>query len=427
MPESETGSASRVIFLDNLRYFFVLCVVLEHAAHSYDGLNWWPVVDTGVSLIARFSSGFSDAISMPLLFYVSGYFAIPTIRKKGTAVFLKGKLRRLGIPWLVCILTICPVLPLLYHYTRNPFTLSESYGSLWLELTGNMLRFDVGLIPSMNKLMMNNGFYQRYMWFLSLLVLFFFIFAAVYGLKKDWFDRGPASLRPAPATVRGSMKLLLGVGFLTTVFSFTLVGLMMALGPKSGNPEPLFTLGNIIQFRPSRLPAFVICFSLGVLTFRNQWIGRGRLPGHFRTWAVSFGILLAGLLMLMYILEYGPEDMRPAYGALYFLVLNFMTMAALGFSAAVGLRYWNRPSAFDRTMAANSYNIYLGHYLFVLVAQLFLLFVPGLPLALKFALVSAFAIGCSYAVSRYLIQPHPRAAVAAAAGLLLAMVVFVRP
>jgi peptidoglycan/LPS O-acetylase OafA/YrhL len=38
-----SSNETRVIFLDNLRYFFVLCVVLQHAANAYNGLAWWPV------------------------------------------------------------------------------------------------------------------------------------------------------------------------------------------------------------------------------------------------------------------------------------------------------------------------------------------------------------------------------------------------
>ena len=46
-------------------------------------------------------------------------------------------LKELGIPWIVCIVTICPVLPLIYHYTRDNLTLSTSYLDLWIILMKN--------------------------------------------------------------------------------------------------------------------------------------------------------------------------------------------------------------------------------------------------------------------------------------------------
>ena len=73
---------NRVIFFDNLRFFLVLCVVLQHSSNAYNNLIWWPVSDNDSSVIAEWLSAFFDAFAMPLLFYVSGYFAIPTIQKK---------------------------------------------------------------------------------------------------------------------------------------------------------------------------------------------------------------------------------------------------------------------------------------------------------------------------------------------------------
>lgn len=163
--------ASRFTSFDNLRWLFVL--ILEHSSNAYTNVIWWPVADKNTSIIAGWISVFSDAFAMTLLFYIARYFAIPSIEKKGALSFLKGKLRRLGIPWLVCILTICPILPLNYHFTRNGLSLSMSYGELWVVLFRNAADFNIGLIVSMNELMINNQFYQRYMWFFSL--LFFFI------------------------------------------------------------------------------------------------------------------------------------------------------------------------------------------------------------------------------------------------------------
>ena len=169
MSSSIVTSEKRVIFFDNLRYLFVLFVILEHSSNAYTNVIWWPVADKNTSIIAEWVSAFSDAFAMPLLFYIAGYFAISSIQKKSVLSFLRGKLRRLGIPWLVCIVTICPVLPLIYHFTRNDLTLSMSYWDLWVVLMKNAAELNVGIIGSMNDLMISNQFYQRYMWFISCL------------------------------------------------------------------------------------------------------------------------------------------------------------------------------------------------------------------------------------------------------------------
>ncbi len=418
---------NRVTFFDNLRWLFVLFVILEHSSNAYTNLIWWPVADKDTSIIAGWISAFSDAFAMPLLFYIAGYFAIPSIEKKGALSFLKGKLKRLGIPWLVCILTICPILPLIFHFTRNGLSLSISYGELWVVLFKNAADFNIGLIVSMNELMINNQFYQRYMWFLSLLLLFFFVFSLMFTYRKNWFYRDDQPILWESPSVPSTLKFLFGVGFLTTICSFLTVGAILAFGPKSSNPEPLFTLGNIIQFRPSRLFFFIIYFGLGLVTYRNKWIERGKFPGHFKTWAISYICLLIVYLFVHNQILNGPDDLKEMYGAVFFFILNFLTIAALGISTSIGVRYWNRSTTFNGKMASNAYDMYLSHYIFVLLFQLILFTLPGVPGLLKFGLVSALSIICAYAVSQYFIKPFPRLSIMTSVTILIAMVLLIRP
>jgi hypothetical protein len=404
-----------------------LFVILEHSSNAYNNLVWWPVADKNPSIIAEWVSAFSDAFAMPLLFYIAGYFAIPTIQKKSTSSFLKGKLKRLGIPWLLCILVICPVLPLIYHFTRNDFTLSMSYWDIWVILLKNAAELNVGLIFSMNELMMSNQFYQRYMWFLSLLLLFFFVFTIMYLLKKSWFVWTDKSVISENPTVLSTLKLLFGVGFLTAICSFIMIGTLLIFGPESSNPEPLFTLGNIIQFRPSRLFLYIIYFGMGVLTYRNRWIERRKFPGHFKTWMISFIVLLIVYLFVRDLMLNGPKDSREIYGPIFFFILNFLTISTLGFFSSIAIRYWNRPTAFDGNLASNSYYMYLSHYIFVLAFQLILFTSPGIPGLLKFGLVSVLSISCAYIVSQFLIKPFPRISILATIITFSVMVLVIRP
>src|SRR4030043_307067 len=121
---TKDNTENRVIFLDNLRYFSVLCVVLLHSGLAYfPVMTWWVVVDANTNIIAGWLVVFFDGFTMPLLFYISGYFAILTIQKQEITSFLKGKLKRLGVPWLICILFIIPASHLIYHYSQNNLSL----------------------------------------------------------------------------------------------------------------------------------------------------------------------------------------------------------------------------------------------------------------------------------------------------------------
>ena len=416
----------RVVFFDNLRLFLVVCVVFQHVANAYNGLDWWPVAEAGAGLGVDWLAAVLDAFTMPLLFYVAGYFAVPTMEKRGFLSFVKGKLKRLGLPWLIILLTICPILPLVYHYTRDGMTLSASYWEVWLDLFRNALRFEVGLINSTNELMITNGFYQRYMWFLSVLIPFFLIFAVIYGLKRSWFARSALPIRPEPRSGGSTLKLLLGVGALTSVLSMGTVLIMFALTSGMTNPEPLVTLGNVIQFRLARMPLFIIYFGLGIATYKYRWVERGRFPGHLGTWLAAFIGLLIPFLAAHYQMRHGPENLEELFGGLYFLVLNFLTMVSLGLFASLAARYFNRPTPLNRNLTANSYNLYLTHYPFVIGFQLLLAAFPGTSSLAKFGLVAALSLACAYLASEFLLRRHPKATAATAFGLLALMVLVIR-
>ena len=427
MHASAIKTEKRVIFFDNLRLLFVLFVIVEHSSNAYRGLIWWPVAEKSMSLIAQWVSAFSDAVAMPLLFFIAGYFATPTIQKQSTSSFLKGKVKRLGIPWLLCIVAICPVLPLIYHFTRNGLSLSTSYWDLWVVLLKNAAQLNVGLIVSMNDLMMNNHFYQRYMWFLSLLLVFFLVFGILYSLRGRWFERTDQPGMPEGVAISSTLKLLVGIGFLTAICSFLVVGAMLAFGPKSSHPEPLFTLCNVIQFRPSRLFTFIIYFVLGLMTYKHRWVERNTFPGHFKTWVISFvGVLFLYLWVYQQMLH-GPNHLKEVYGAIFFFILHFVTITTLGLSASIAMRYWNRPTILSGNLASNSYDMYLSHYLFVVVLQLILFTIPGVPVLLKFGLVSVLSVACAYLASQFLLKPFPRIAMFAAIALLVLMVLVIRP
>jgi hypothetical protein len=415
----------RAAFFDNLRYLFVFGVVLQHASMAYIYSSWWPVADEPSMVVGVFA-GFFDAFLMPSLFFISGYFAIPSIRKKTISQFIKGKLKRLGIPWLVCTLFIGPILPLVYHYTRNGLILSSSYWHTWLAVMNNAIGFDVGILPPMRQVMQNNLFYQRYMWFVGLLIAFFLMFSFIYSFKKSWFESTDPSLKAVTPSVLSTMKMMLSIGIITFLGSTLLIGTMFALSPGVSNPEPWFTLGNFVQFRVSRIFLHVAYFVLGILTFKRKWIERGKFPGHHKTWLIAFVLVLFTYYFSYFLmLSAGTGEMEKLFGLLFWFCLNYFTITALGLTVSLGVRYWNRQTSFNKILATNSYNLYLSHYIFVIGFQLVLYTQPEIPVLLKFGLVSILSICCGNIVSQYLIKPYPKITIALVTVLFISMVVLI--
>ncbi|MBN1847667.1 MAG: hypothetical protein JW932_03700 [Deltaproteobacteria bacterium] len=106
--------------------------------------------------------------------------------------------------------------------------------------------------------------------------------------------------------------------------------------------------------------------------------------------------------------------------------MNSVTISSLGFSMSLALRYWNSPTAINRSLAANSYDIYLSRYPCVFLFQLILFTLPGIYPLLKLFLVLLASISSSYLTSQYLKRPYSRLTIAATTGLFLILVIGIR-
>ena len=102
---------NRLAWIDNLRVLTIILVVILHTAVTYSGLGGWyyeeeTELDMLSMILFAFFQTFTQAYFMSLLFMVSGYFTRRSLEKKGTANFLGGRLRRLGIPLLIYVFII---------------------------------------------------------------------------------------------------------------------------------------------------------------------------------------------------------------------------------------------------------------------------------------------------------------------------------
>ena len=113
------AAASRVVALDHLRGFVIALVVLHHAVLAYCRyahfnrqvylLSTAPVVDSerwpGFDLLVLLN----DSFFMPLMFLLAGLFVWPSLGRKGAAGYLRDRMLRLGLPFVVAVTTIVPL------------------------------------------------------------------------------------------------------------------------------------------------------------------------------------------------------------------------------------------------------------------------------------------------------------------------------
>src|SRR5437868_15378675 len=96
---------TRNLSLDRARTFLTLIVLLHHAVipYTYYG-HTDPKEFFGYDMIVLAT----DSFFMAMFFFLSGLFVWPGIARKGAADYLSARLFRLGLPFLICALTVSP-------------------------------------------------------------------------------------------------------------------------------------------------------------------------------------------------------------------------------------------------------------------------------------------------------------------------------
>jgi len=130
----------RIYFLDNLRTFMILLVVVLHSAIGYTSFldNQWIVSDPSKSSPLGLVVIYIDIFVMFIMFFISGYF-VPRSYNKGMWAFVISKFRRIMIPWLVAVFTLIPAYKFIFLYSRGlPQQEWFTYFHLFMREGGNM-------------------------------------------------------------------------------------------------------------------------------------------------------------------------------------------------------------------------------------------------------------------------------------------------
>jgi hypothetical protein len=83
------------------------------------------------------------------------------------------------------------------------------------------------------------------------------------------------------------------------------------------------------------------------------------------------------------------------------------TLSFLGFFISWAYKYWNRPTKFNTSLARNSYNMYLVHYVVPFLFPLMLSPI-SMPTFIKFLIISVVTLLFSYGFSALMMQPLSR-------------------
>ena len=431
MNRSVSPEPHRLYFFDSIRYIAIIGVVLFHVAVGYapgapeffreattaDGL--WSVRNTIVAFI------------MLVLFFVAGYFALPSLQGRSHWAFFGRKLRRLGWPWLVGVLFLGPLMPYLGYYSQSFIGLeSPGYLSFWWRYISSGFT----TLQLRAAFTANPQFHHQHFWFLMALLEIFAAFALGHAAWHRWGPPSRAAGRatsadtaaPVSADVTAdaggstpgrSADLTLGAGLV-------LIGVLSWLVDWLDLPRGQFFF--FFYFSSRMVVEYGGTFLLGVLAYHRRWY-RGR-PGPGLRLLLSLTVAWVVFHFLQPVMEeLRIEALPPRTLWVFWYVFHKIRVGWwLVALCLVTRRFLNRDTRAHDVLAANSYSVYLLQYPVILVLRLLML---GLDWNawVKFTIASLGTIALCYLIGEYLIRRAPRRAVATALVLHLLVCAFGLP
>jgi hypothetical protein len=316
-------------------------------------------------------TGFNDTFFMSLMFFVSGLFVWSSLKRKGTASFVRDRLRRLGIPFLFAAAIIAPVAYFPSYLLTNGAHGMAGYIRDWLSFG------DWPTGPA---------------WFIWLLLAFDLASAALFAIAPN---SGELLGRLASKAREHPMRFFL---LLITASAAAYIPMALIFGPAN------WTGIGPFQFQTARLFHYAVYFlaGIGVGAYgieRGLLAPDGKLARHWERWTLwmVLAFLFSMVFFLIAISKNSPMSANAANligGAFYALTCASISFAFLTlFVRFVTQRRWIYDSLSD-----NEYGMYLIHYMFVSWLQLAILS-SSLPAIEKGILVFAGVLLLSWGTS----------------------------
>lgn len=358
-----SAKGGRIHWMDNLRTIIIFLVVLYHVGGVYEAAGlwgWFWIVDdpATISWVGIVGIVF-DIFMMPTLFFISGYLALASLKNKTGWDFVKGKFKRLMIPWVIAVLTLIPIYKVIFLYSRN---LPQEHWSTYFHIT--------------------NPNSQNWLWFLPLL----FVFNVLYLLLSK------ANVRIPDVSLKGAILGIFLIGF---VYSFSIGGM---LGFRS------WTLTPLIDFENERLLLYFMAFLLGSLSFRQNVFAEKPQRKTLYTVVSSIAWLpVTAHIFVRLIPFFFPEGFSVSlqYRLMWWLSFYLSLLCLQYVMIETFWRYLDRTGRIWAELNRNSYGVYIIHVIVIGVfgALLLSLNVPAL-VKYPVLLVSTY-LASNLAVSGY--------------------------
>lgn len=376
--------AERLVWIDDLRVWACVGIVLFHAAYAYAPTTWWYVADPNQSPAIYPILAVLRPLALGLFFFAAGYLSPAALARRGPGDFFKGRLIRLGVPLPIGLLLVFPLLTYAYYLNfrgYEPIDLPTYYWRIYLGIGGQRPEGWTGPIWPEHQF--------GHLWFLELLL----VYSGFYALWRRF--------RPLPATTDerplphpyDAVIFLAGIAFLGFVVRvhFPIYFWRPGLG--------------VLQLHPADLPREAASFLVGLLAAERGWIRQ--LPARFGRRALLGGSIAVAAFLVA---EWSGVPVFIRGGASLHAFLFALGETAVLATLGLGIVVWLREHAgllprWRPLLAANSYGVFLLHLPLIVLLQYALL---GVPLGGwgKWVVVAALALPLSLGASLLIRRWH---------------------
>jgi glucan biosynthesis protein C len=380
--QARVQAGGRLLFMDNLRIFLTILVLLHHLAITYGASGSWfyrerPTTEPA-GILLSFLTTLDHFYFMGLFFLIAGYFVPGALDRKGPMQFLKDRLVRLGIPLVA------------YNLLISPFVLYVK-GTQEGWFAGSLGQF---VIMYWRELWFSPG----PLWFVEALL----IFSIVYVLGRAILNRVQAQ-RVNHARPAGQRPLT----------HARILALILVMAPLSFAVRLFFPIDTEwYHFQPSMFPQYIFLFAAGILAYRQDWLPD--LPRSLRrTWSVIAVLAMLGL-PLFSVFAGALENADPFKGGMTWQSLVTSILEAV-YCVSMSIlllgifrQRLDRQGRLGQLLSRNAYAVYIIHPA-ILVGLAYALRAVAIDPLLKYALVAPAAVALCFMASQFLVRRIPLA------------------
>jgi surface polysaccharide O-acyltransferase-like enzyme len=368
---AQIRAVGRMLFVDNLRVFLTILVILHHLMIIYTGAGSFLYTEGRQDMISTVLGTWfcatNQAYFMGFFLLIAAYFVPGSYDRKGARHFLKDRLTRLGIPLLVYSWIISPLTWMVITYvTQGQLLPLADY------FPGARFEGLIGAGP---------------LWFVEALL----IFTVVYVAWRRFF-RPDAPVPPVQTDSRfPSSKVIALFAVLMAVATFA----VRLWHPVGWSFSPLN-----LQF--PFFVQYIALFVVGLIAYRRNWLV-SLADSTGKRWLIV-AIVLMLLFVPLAVVGGALETDEPFKGGLYWQAMAYALWESfVCVGMCLGLTYlfrrcWNRQGRLAKFLSPNAYTAYIIHAPIITFTALALRNIDVNPL-LKFGLAALIAVPLCFVVS----------------------------